>query len=399
MRHTGGGRDYAGSVALAVPAWLRDPSDRTRDFALLTVVGIVVVGTSISNGVRHDEWWPGLVAAVAVAPLLLRRRHPVAALAAIVVLGLGLRENGVLAVATVPALYTVALWRPGRVAATCILAILAAVLAHRLLWGQTIRVPDVLLSLVISGGAVAFGLAAATRRTKMEALHERAERLDRERELVAERAVTEERFRLARELHDVVAHNVSLMVVQAQALGATAGDAHVSQATDAIADLGRQAMTEMHRTLTVLRARGHEESGREPQPRLAGIESLIEQSRAAGLAVELSIEGSPRTLSHGLELSAYRIVQEALTNVRKHAGAGRAWVGLAFRDDALAVSVRNAGDGPSVASLARNGGGGHGIAGMRERAAMFGGTLSAEPLGAGGFEVRATLPYGSERPE
>jgi signal transduction histidine kinase len=152
-------------------------------------------------------------------------------------------------------------------------------------------------------------------------------------------------------------------------------------------------MTEMHRTLSVLRSRDYEESGREPQPGLADLETLIEQSRAAGLAVVLSIEGTPRELSPGLELSAFRIVQEALTNVRKHAGASHARVGLAFRDDALAVSVRNTGGGEPNGVVARNGAGGHGIAGMRERAAMFGGTLTAEPLGADGFEVRAIMPY------
>jgi signal transduction histidine kinase len=399
LRRVGGGRDYAEGVALAVPDWLRRPSERTRDFALLALVGVAVVGSTISNGAHHGEWWPGLVAAVAIAPLLLRRKHPVAALAAIVLLGLAVRENGVLTVVTVPALYTIAAFRPGRVSAIGVAAILAAVLAHRLLWGQTIHVPDVLGSLVLSGGAVAFGLAAATRRTSMDALRERAERLDSERELLAERAVTEERFRLARERHDVVAHNVSLMVVQAQALGATASDEGVTEATDGIADLGRQAMAEMHRTLTVLRSRDGQEAVREPQPRLADIETLIGQSRAAGLAVELSIEGAPRELSPGLELSAFRIVQEALTNVRKHAGATRAWVGLAFREDAVAVSVRNAGRRESGASAGRNGVGGHGIAGMRERAAMFGGTLTAEPLGADGFEVRAILPYVSEPTE
>jgi signal transduction histidine kinase len=189
------------------------------------------------------------------------------------------------------------------------------------------------------------------------------------------------------------------MVVQVQALGATAGDERVTRATEGIADLGRQAMAEMHRTLNVLRSRDGEESGREPQPGLADIETLIEQSRAAGLAVELSIEGTPHELSQGLELSVFRIVQEALTNVRKHAGATRAWVGLTFDGDTLAVSIRNAGHEGYAAPGGRNGVGGHGITGMRERVAMFGGTLTAEPLGADGFEVRATMPYISEPPE
>jgi signal transduction histidine kinase len=236
---------------------------------------------------------------------------------------------------------------------------------------------------------VAFGLGVASRRANTNALRERAERLDRERELLAEQAVSDERVRIARELHDVVAHNVSLMVVQAQALGATVNEPRVVEATTGIADLGRQAMTEMHRTLELLRGRDGS-SDRAPRPGLGNIDTLVEQSRDAGLDVDLTIEGSPRALSNSLDLSAFRILQEALTNVRKHAVGASAQVTVAYDAEALGLLVRNAGG----AEPSTNGGGsgGHGITGMRERVALFGGSLEAGPL-RDGFEVHATLPY------
>ena len=146
--------------------------------------------------------------------------------------------------------------------------------------------------------------------------------LDRERELLAERAVAEERLRIAQELHDVVAHNVWLIVVQAQALGATAGDERVREATDGIADLGRQTMAEMHRTLKLLRA-ATTAAELAPQPGLGELPDLLERTRSAGVGIELTVEGEPRPLAQSVDLSAYRIVQEALTNVVKHAGARR----------------------------------------------------------------------------
>ena len=181
--------------------------------------------------------------------------------------------------------------------------------------------------------------SSRSRRASFEALQERAERLDRERELLAERAVAEERVRIAQELHDVVAHNVSLIVVQAQALGATVPDERVAEATTGIADLGREAMAEMHRTLKLLRAGEDRTAERAPQPGLADLDELLERSRAAGLRVELAVEGEPRPLSQTVDLSAFRIVQEALTNVIKHAGRAHTTVLLGYRGDALELTV------------------------------------------------------------
>ncbi|MBV9338769.1 MAG: two-component sensor histidine kinase, partial [Solirubrobacterales bacterium] len=227
----------------------------------------------------------------------------------------------------------------------------------------------------------------------MAALRDRAERLERERELLTQQAVAEERVRLANELHDVVAHNVSLIVVQAQALGATAHDQAVTAATDGIAALGRQAMADMHRTLKLLRTGGDDAAVRAPQPGLSNLDRLLEQSRAAGLDIDVTIEGHPRTLAEGLDLSAFRIVQEALTNVIKHSRRAHTRVLVGYRPDALQLVITNdpspnGGEAPQIS------GAGHGLIGMRERAALFGGTLVAQPTAKNGFQVSATLPYG-----
>jgi signal transduction histidine kinase len=184
------------------------------------------------------------------------------------------------------------------------------------------------------------------------------------------------------------------MVVQAQALGATVKEPKVMELTTGIADLGRQAMTEMHRTLELLRDRDGS-PGRAPRPGLANLDKLVEQSRTAGLEVDLAVEGTPRDLPQSLDLSAFRIVQEALTNVRKHApgAATRVTVGYGARD--LELTIWNAAD--AAAGSNGSGSGGHGVTGMRERVALFGGTLHIGPRDGRGFEVHAVLPYGESR--
>jgi signal transduction histidine kinase len=196
--------------------------------------------------------------------------------------------------------------------------------------------------------------------------------------------------RIAQELHDVVAHNVSLIVVQAQALRATVPDERVADATAGIADLGREAMAEMHRTLKLLRGGEDQAAERAPQPGLSDLDDLLERSRAAGLRVDVAVEGDPRPLAQSVDLSAFRILQEALTNVVKHAGRAHTMVRLGYRADALELTVTDTGDGAPAQTAAP---GGHGLVGMHERAALFGGTLTAGPHGDHGFEVHAVLPY------
>lgn len=214
--------------------------------------------------------------------------------------------------------------------------------------------------------------------------------LAEQRELAAEAAVTVERGRIARELHDVIAHNVSMMVVQAgAAVRVLDGEqTDVRYALHAIAEAGRQTVDEMRTLLGVLRA-GEDAAALHPQPGLADLDQLLAGVREAGLAVTLHVEGEPRLLPKALDLSAFRIVQEALTNSLKHARGAEADVTVRYDDGAVGLEIRDHGGTVSNAP-----GTGNGLIGMRERAAMFGGDLEAEQS-SGGFVVRARLPFAS----
>jgi signal transduction histidine kinase len=377
-------------VSLALPAWIGRPSPRTVDVGLTALIGLPVVGSAIANGAEGDRPLLALIfGAAAVLPLLFRRRRPFAALAAILAVAVTAPVDAQFGLPIAAMLYTIGSRRSWEATSAAAAAVVATGLAYQLAGGPDLSTGDLAetgLLCAITGGV---GLYVGDRRASFEALRERAERLHRERELLAERAVAEERLRIAQELHDVVAHNVSLIVVQAQALGATVRDERVAEATDGIADLGRRAMAEMHRTLKLLRARDNE-AGREPQPGLADLAGLLERSRAAGLPVDLAIEGEPRSLSQGVDLSAYRILQEALTNVFKHAGRVPTTITLGYRADALELTVTDTGHARTTTAAP----GGHGLVGMRERAALFGGTLTAAPRDGHGFQVQAVLPYG-----
>jgi signal transduction histidine kinase len=384
-------------VSLALPEWVRHPSDRTKDIALVAALAVPVVGTGIADAVQHDKPWLALLAAVSVAALLLRRRWPYATVAVIAASVIAASPNGATAFPVLFALYTIASTRPWRASAVVVAILVAGSVLDAVIDGTPLKVGDAVGFLVQCIAVVALGLYVATRRASLDALRERAERLDRERELLADRAVAEERVRIAQELHDVVAHNVSLIVVKAQALGATVPDDRVADATEGIADLGRQAMTEMHRTLKLLRTTDDDAAERSPQPGLGNLDKLLEQSRAAGLDVHLAVEGEPRELPHSLDLSAFRIVQEALTNVLKHAGHAHADVTVGYRPRTLELSVVDSGNGTTAPRSGFASAGGHGLVGMRERAALFGGTLTARPRAERGFEVTAILPYGEGR--
>jgi signal transduction histidine kinase len=232
-----------------------------------------------------------------------------------------------------------------------------------------------------------------TRRAYLAELEARAARLEREREEQAERAVIEERTRIARELHDVIAHNVSVMVVQASA-GEDLFDTDPQRAREslsAVASTGRAALTELRRLLGVIRAEeGHEPAAAyAPQPGIEYLAELVAQIRETGLAVELSVLGEPRELPEGVGLCAYRIVQEALTNTLKHADASQAQVSVRYVSDALELHVVDNGRGAPPVNGDTTG---HGLIGMRERVALFGGELSVGPHPGQGFAVMARLP-------
>ncbi|MBV8999640.1 MAG: hypothetical protein JO304_11295 [Solirubrobacterales bacterium] len=381
-------------MSWAPPAWLRRPSERTVDVALTGLVAIPVLAGSFGSAQARQDPLVGLLGLLPVLPLLIRRRRPVLALALVLAAGVVVPGQGSFLLAALVCLYTIAASRSPRVTLTASVATVAAVILHRLVWERLGSAGDFPTTVVACATAVGLGLYSAARRAGIAALRERAERLDRERELLAERAVAEERVRLANELHDVVAHNVSLIVVQAQALGATARDPAVTAATDGIATLGRQAMADMHRTLKLLRTSNNDAATRAPQPTLANLDRLLEQSRAAGLDIELTIEGHPRALAEGLDLSAFRIVQEALTNVIKHARRAHTRVLVGYRPDGLQLVITNE-PSPNTDETPQINGSRHGLIGMRERAALFGGTLYAEPTAAHGWQVTATLPYGN----
>ncbi|MEU8972696.1 sensor histidine kinase [Streptomyces monashensis] len=242
------------------------------------------------------------------------------------------------------------------------------------------------------------GDSMRTRRAYFAQLEERAARLEKEREAQAKVAVAAERARIARELHDVVAHNVSVMVVQADgaAYVLDAAPDQARKALETISSTGRQALAEMRRLLGVLRTGEHQEGGEYvPQPDVDQIDDLIEQCRTSGLPVDFKVEGTPRPLPSGVELTAYRIVQEALTNTRKHGGPNAgASVRLVYFDDGLGLLVEDDGKGAPHELYEEGGadGQGHGLIGMRERVGMVGGTLDAGPRPGGGFRISVLLP-------
>ncbi|MET9577435.1 histidine kinase [Streptomyces massasporeus] len=280
------------------------------------------------------------------------------------------------------------------------------------------------MSLGFTAPPVLLGLYVGARRRLMESLRERADSLERELQLLAERAEeraewarNEERTRIAREMHDVVAHRVSLMVVHAAALQAVARKDPEKAVKNAalVGDMGRQALTELREMLGVLRSGGSERrvpaasvplaavgvaaaaaaaasrAADDEGPSLAEIEELVGQSAAAGMVVALSVEGDVRSYAPQVEQTAYRVVQEALTNVHKHAAGAKTYVRLAHRVSEIAMQVEN--EPPEeAASSARLPSGGNGLVGMRERVSALGGVFVSGPTDAGGFRVSAVIP-------
>jgi signal transduction histidine kinase len=236
--------------------------------------------------------------------------------------------------------------------------------------------------------AWASGFVLNRRSQHLRELAERARRAELERAAATERAVAEERQRIARELHDVIAHSVSVMTVQAGAVRRLLqpDQQREREALETVEATGREALTEMRRLVGLLREHGAMPEF-SPQPGMGTIDSLLDGVRAAGLPVELEVDGSPRELSPGVDLAAYRVVQEALTNALKYAGPAHAWVAVHWQDGKLELEISNDGttDGDSS-------GAGHGLTGMRERVSLYGGEIESGPREGGGYVVRARLP-------
>jgi signal transduction histidine kinase len=361
---------------------------------------------------------PGGAAAVALVlaqtlPLAWRRRHPlvVGLVTGLATAGYGLAPYPDLAmpipIGGVVGLYSVAAWGSRRAAlASGAVAAVTVVVTLSLPRTDADVVDAAFVSLALAG-AWLLGDRARVQRALAAELQERAARLERERAEEAGRAVASERARIARELHDVVAHHVSMMVVQAEAgpVAVEHDPARAAGAFEAIAATGRQALVEMRRLLGMLRGDEEQAPSLAPQPGLAEVPSLVEQVGRAGLRVELVLEGAQVALPAGVDLSAYRIVQEALTNAVKHSGAGRARVLVRYGERDLELRIEN---GVGSASgrqsrdsdrqTRRSGRSGRGLLGMKERVNLFGGELRAGPGPDGGFTVDARLPIRTAGP-
>ncbi|MGW4638476.1 sensor histidine kinase [Sphaerisporangium sp. NPDC004334] len=363
----------------------------------------LLLGMTPEHGFRLPDRFSMTLTLVANLPLALRRRAPLVVLliscaAAIVYHALGY-YYGLNTMPPLLALYTVAAQRSPRLAAVGAVAILV-MWTHAFLVGPVgLLGAGVVQAGVMIAVAWGFGNSARLLTDRSRRLAELSERLSRDQEDRARRAVSQERVRIARELHDVVAHHMSVISVQAGLARYvfTSDPVTARDALATIAQTGSEVMGEMRRLLSVLRIEPEDEGdgvSYDPAPGLDRLGQLAERVRSAGVAVEVTVTGAARPLAPGVDLCAYRVVQESLTNVLKHAGPARAGVSLLYRPAELEIRVTDDGGG-SERAAAPDSEKGHGLIGMRERVKLYKGTMAAGPRPLGGFEVVVTLPLSS----
>ncbi len=389
--------------------WLRPLGPSAFDAALAVVaagIGLALLA-SMAGAVAHAGAAGTAVAAYVLVllhtlPLALRRRRPLLVLWSGLATGLAVAAIGfplvVLGPAILVPIYTVAARCGRRVSLAGVAAVEAAALLAELLHPGVVGDRSTLATLALVSGTVwLLGDSARRREAAAATAEERAVALQRAREELADRAVAAERLRIARELHDVVAHSMSVIAVQS-GTGRLVIDARPDEARralEAIEVTSRAALAEMRQLLGVLRQDG-DAGVLVPLPGLGDLDALVAQVVGSGLAVEVRVEGTRSGVPAGVDLSAYRIVQEALTNVLKHAGPATATVVVRYGDGEVAVEVtddgRPAAPVPARQDLTR-----HGTVGMRERAALYGGRLEAGPTTGGGWRVAARLPFGEPR--
>ena len=380
------------------------------DVLLALGIGLVqVLGVLVSERVGRAAGWRDLDALAylllvgGAAALLFRRRWPLPVLAVTLACGLVYAARnypeGPSQLAVYPALWTVALTLPRRQAwlAAAVSAVTAAAI-ELFLYGDTMFDGEPLYVAVTVLAAMWWGEAVRARRAYVAELRDRAERAERTREEEARRRVDEERLRIARELHDVVSHTIGVISVQA---GVAAHLLHrrPDKAADSLAAIRQasdEALGELHAMLGVLRERDGGRDGDRgaplaPAPGLAELDALVAQAAGAGVEVAVAVEGAPRRLPPAVDLACYRVVQESLTNVVRHAGASRAEITVTHHDGEVVVEILDDGAAPSGDGAV---GTGQGIPGMRERARALGGRLEAGPRPGGGFRVQASLPVG-----
>jgi signal transduction histidine kinase len=377
-------------------SWVRRPLVQDTALALaILVISLVTVSTGGPESVNGPSDRPPAVVLtiltlLATLPIALRRRLPVEVFAVTLVAAFvsDLIGGPFLFAGALVGLYSVAAYvgRPTSVYAAAAAGVATVVTG---LGDSGSPAAESSAILAVFAASWLLGDNIRTRRAYLRELEDRADRLEREREESIRRAAADEQARIARELHDIITHNVSVMTVQAAAAGDVfdTQPGRVREALDSIESTGREALTELRRLLGRVRP---EDGGTElaPQPGLARLDGLLEQVRAAGLQVDLTVEGTPRELPIGLDLSAYRIVQEALTNILKHAQASKATVRIRYEPYAIELEVVDDGRGPASDDAQR----GQGIIGMRERAALVGGALRVGRAPGGGFAVDARIP-------
>jgi signal transduction histidine kinase len=357
---------------------------------LVVDVGLVVLvwlPTLAAAARRTHPVETAILVTAGTLPLLRRRQAPLAVLAATTGVGVVLIALGtpLLPLQMGIALYTLAASDEPPARRRLGLGVVLLVTASFLFERNVTDFGGTAFHIVFLAAAWLLGDSVRSRRAYVHEIEEKARRLERERATEARRVVAEEQARIARELHDVVAHALSVIVVQAGAAAEVfeLDPVRAEKPIRAIDAAARAALADLRRVLGIL----HDDTTYEPQPGLARLDTLIEQVRATGLDVALEIRGALRPLPAPVDLSAFRIIQEALTNTLKHADARHAHVSVRYGDE-LRVQVRDDGNGDSGNRA------GHGLTGMRERAAMLGGTVEASSSPAGGYLVTAKIPLG-----
>jgi signal transduction histidine kinase len=379
-----------------------------RRYGLDGLIAIAAIESALEVALRNDSvrapssthWFAVPAIAVVVLPLLERRRFPFAAPVTVWLLGAAVSfVDGRLVVFPAAALAAgmAAAFLLGSlgdaVEARIGLAIVVGGAAIIVYNDSTHTAGDLIFTPALFGIAWLAGFALRQRATQAEAAEARATEAEREREAAARVAVAEERARIARELHDVVAHAVSVMVLQVGAIRHRLPDplAEDREALEGVERAGRTALAEMRRLLAAMRRDG-QDLELTPQPGLDSLDSLLEEVGRAGLPVRLHVEGEPLVLPGAIDLSAYRIIQEGLTNALKHAGASHADVTVRYGPDELQLEVRDDGVGAATTD-----GVGHGLVGIRERVKIFGGEMSIGTASRGGFVLSTRLPLGGGR--
>jgi signal transduction histidine kinase len=397
----------SGSRRLPASAWVFDSALALVAAGLATALVVpVLVSVPVGRGVPRGMLAVGYgLVLLHTLPLAARRRFPGTVFAVCVASGLAFAAfflpPFVLGPAILVAVYSVAAYGDRWVSLAGLAVAELGLAAFQLTAGRFERLErsTFLLFMGIIAVAWVLGHFVGVRRLNVLQLEERTAELEQAREELARRAVAEERLRLARELHDVVAHAMSVIAVQS-GVGAHVADSRpeeVGKALGAIEATSRAALTELRRLLGVLRQDSEPQASLTPVPGLANLDSLLAEVGKAGLAVRVRVEGAPLQLPAGVDLSAYRIIQEALTNAVKHAGPAHAQVTIGYRDQDVTVEVIDDGRGAMTPVGDGREGTGHGLIGMRERVVAFNGELEVGPRPSGGFRVAARLPLAAGR--